>query len=124
MLGNSDDARIVRAAAQTAADPIIRWWSQYGSTGVGLRGGTFTSNGDVRVKFRLKDMKWVEDLAVSGTVVFQRDTGAIQATLVAKRAYGSVARLTMDWNDFTPLGRALVAGTIDRRPVSFNIPAP
>ena len=91
---------------------------------MGLRGGTFTSNGDTRVKFRLKDVKWVEDLAVSGTVVFQRDTGAIQATLVARRTNGSVARLTMDWNDFTPLGRASVTGTIDRRPVALNIPAP
>ena len=69
-------------------------------------------------------MKWVEDLAVSGTVVFERDIGVIQATLVAKRTDRTVARLTIGWNDFTPMGRALAVGTIDRRPVTLNIPAP
>ena len=96
----------------------------YGGSGVGLRGGTFTTTGLTKAHFRLDDVKWVEDLAVRGGITWNRATGAIQAKLVAHRADGTVARLTMGWNDWTPHGRALVVGKVDREAVTMDIPAP
>ncbi len=122
--GSSADRKVARAAAATAADVVARWWSMLGYDGVGLRGGTFTTAGDTAVKFRLKAVRWVDDLAVQGTVTWQRDTGDIQASLVAKRDDGSVARLTMGWNDWEPHAKALVVGKVDRRPITATFPAP
>lgn len=124
MPGSTGDRRVARATAATAADVVARWWSMLGSEGVGLRGGTFTTDGDPAVKFRLKAVRWVRDLAVQGAVTWQRDTGAIQASLVATRDNGTVARLTMRWNDWEPHARATVSGTVGGRPVTAKFPAP
>jgi hypothetical protein len=118
------DEQIVRATAATAADVVARWWSMYGEDGVGLRGGTFTAKGDTKVRFRLLNVHWVEDLGVKGRVIWQRDTGEIEATLVARRPDGAISRLTIAWNDWAANGRAVVTGTVDRRTVSLEIPAP
>jgi hypothetical protein len=118
------DEQLARTTAATAADVVARWWSMIGEEGVGLRGGTFTATGDTRVVFRLRDVRWVEDLSVRGRVVWERDTGAVRATLVARRPDGERARLTMGWNDWAPGGRALIVGTVDRRPVTLDIAAP
>jgi hypothetical protein len=69
-------------------------------------------------------VRWVDDLEVRGRVVWQRDTGDIQAALVARRGDGTVARLTIGWNDWQRHGRALVIGQVDRRPITATFPAP
>jgi pimeloyl-ACP methyl ester carboxylesterase len=122
--GATPDEKVARAAAATAADVVARWWSMYGEGGVGLRGGTFTAKGDISVRFRLRAVKWVDDLEVKGTITWQRDTGAIGAQLATRRSDGSRSRLTMSWNDWAPLARATISGTVDRRPVSLDVPAP
>ena len=122
--GATADRQLVRATTATAADVVARWWSMLGFEGVGLRGGTFTTAGDVAVKFRLFRVKWVDDLDVSGTVTWQRDTGAIEATLVARDTDGVAARLTAAWNDWTPKAKAVVTGKLRGRPVRAVIPAP
>ena len=30
----------------------------------------------------------------------------------------------MSWNDWAPFARATITGTVDRRPVSLDVPAP
>jgi pimeloyl-ACP methyl ester carboxylesterase len=124
MPGSTDDRKVARATAATAADVVARWWSMLGYDGVGLRGGTFTTAGDTKVRFRLQQVRWVEDLTVQGLVTWQRDTGDIQASLVAKRSNGTVARLTLGWNDWEPHATALVIGKVDRRPLTATFPAP
>jgi pimeloyl-ACP methyl ester carboxylesterase len=56
----------------TVADVIDRWWNNYTGHGVGLRGGAFTFSGDKVTRFRLHHVRLVRDLAVSGTVVWDR----------------------------------------------------
>jgi hypothetical protein len=51
---------------------IDRWWNNYSGHGVGLRGGTFRYTGSAVVRFRLADVRLVDDLAVSGRVVWDR----------------------------------------------------
>jgi len=124
MPGSTEDRKIARATAATAADVIARWWTMLGTEGVGLRGGTFTTWGDPEVRFRLRQVEWVDDLEVNGKVTWQRDTGAIAAKLVGRRADGTVARLTMTWNDWEPQARARIEGKVARRPISLTVPAP
>jgi pimeloyl-ACP methyl ester carboxylesterase len=122
--GATADEQIVRAATATAADVIARWWSMYGEEGVGLRGGSFTVSGDPKVRFKLDGVKWVDDLAVDGTVVQQRDSGAISAKLVARQPGGATSKLTVTWNDWTPHAPAHAEGTVDGRPIDLDFPAP
>jgi pimeloyl-ACP methyl ester carboxylesterase len=124
MTGTSADDKVVRAAAATAADVIARWWSMYGEAGVGLRGGTFKVSGDPKVRFKLDGVKWVEDLAVDGTVVQQRDTGAINAQLVGRTPDGATAKVTITWNDWAPHAVAHAEGAVGGRPVDLDFPAP
>ena len=61
-----------RTIDATVADVIDRWWNNYSGHGVGLRGGTFRYTGGAVVRFRLDDVRLVDDLAVSGRVVWDR----------------------------------------------------
>lgn len=74
----------------TVADVIGRWWNNYSGHGVGLRGGTFRYSGSAVVRFRLDGVRLVDDLAVSGPVVWDRyagtlDTSRLRSSLAQKR---------------------------------------
>lgn len=124
MLGSTDDIRVARATVATGGDVIARWWSMYGYDGVGLRGGTFRTAGSRVVRIHLHDVKWVDDLSVRGVIIWHRDTGAIEAKLKGRRTDGTVARLVMSWNDWTPHARAAITGTVAGRPINLDVPAP
>lgn len=72
-----------RTAAATVADVVDRWWNNYSGHGVGLRGGRFTYTGNVVTRFRLHRVRLVEDLPVSGRVVWYRYRERIVAHLTA-----------------------------------------
>jgi pimeloyl-ACP methyl ester carboxylesterase len=74
-------ARIVDA---TVADVMDRWWNNYSGHGVGLRGGTFAYTGSAVVTFRLHDVRLVDDLAVSGRVVWDRYAGTVRSHLTSR----------------------------------------
>lgn len=61
-----------RTIDATVADVMDRWWNSYSGLGVGLRGGSFRYTGSAVVRFRLDKVRLVEDLAVSGRVVWDR----------------------------------------------------
>lgn len=116
-----DTARI---AAATVADVIARWWSMGGVTGVGLQGGTFETSGSDHVTFELDGVRWVKDVAVSGSVAWNRTTGAIEAA-VKVRGEGAVrGLLALTWNDWQRTALATTGGTLDGDPVGFSFPAP
>ena len=122
--GATPDEKVARAVAQTAADPLARWWAMVGTDGVGLRGGTFSYSGDPVVRFRLKDDRWVDDLPVTGTVTWHRDTGDITAALKATTPEGKQARLTLAWSDWAEQGTVAITGKVGPRPVVITVPAP
>lgn len=62
-----DDRRAVTVAVATVADALARLRELYVLVGYGLRGGTFRSNGD-STRVLLDDVRFAEDLAVSGRV--------------------------------------------------------
>ena len=74
-----------RTVDATIADVLDRWWNNYSGHGVGLRGGTFRYSGSSVVRFRLDGVRLVDDLAVSGRVVWDRYAGTVTRD-VASRA--------------------------------------
>ena len=73
-----------RTVAATVADVIDRWWNNYSGHGVGLHGGTFTYAGDKVTRFRLHGVRLVSDLAVSGTVTWDRYAGHLDTDLTVR----------------------------------------
>jgi hypothetical protein len=116
--------RAAVVAASTVADVVARWPGMGGFEGVGLRGGTFTTRGSARVTWRLDGVRWVEDVAVSGTASWNRRTGAIRAVVTLTGTGVPGGRLRLRWNDLEALARADVRGMIGGRPVDLRIPAP
>ncbi len=121
-VGTGTGGQAVIAAANTMADMMTRWYSMYGEDGVGLRGGTFHTTGLTNVGFKMSELSWVDDLAVSGTVRWDRAPGAITGEVTMT---GAVAgSLTISWNDWHPLAQAHAVGVVDGKRVNWWFPAP
>ncbi len=116
--------RAATVAAATVADVIARWWGMWGSEGVGLRGGSFTTSGYRLVSWTLDDVRWVRDVAVSGTAWWDRRTGAIGARVSLEGPGAPEGHLRFRWNDLEPLATAHVRGVLEGRAIELAIPAP
>lgn len=79
-----DDLGRKRTVDATVADVMDRWWNNYSGHGVGLRGGTFRYTGGAVVTFRLDEVRLVDDLAVSGRVVWDRYAGTVRLHVSSK----------------------------------------
>ncbi len=125
--------RAVRTTAETVADLVDRWYQTYEVSGVGLRGGHWSSDGDEVVTFTLDRYRLVRDLAVSGTVTWNRYTHRVVArlrtfgttsggTLVARSAL--TGNLVSGWDSRARGARATFSGTLGGRPVRAWVAAP
>jgi hypothetical protein len=123
-LGDGVATRAALAATGTLGDVLARWWSMGGTHGVGLRGGTFQTRGYRDPVFRLHDVRWVGDVAVGGTLEWDRPSGAIRATVTLRGAGVPSSRLRVRWNAWHPMGRASVAGSVGGRRVRLWVSAP
>jgi hypothetical protein len=123
----------VRAVTETVADLLDRWMQTYEPGGVGLRGGRWTADGDSVVTLRLSRLRFVTDLAVSGTVVWDRyahlvsvDVTTIGTTSRGVRVRGSAltGALIGTWDTRAAGARATVVGTLGGQPVRTRFLAP
>ncbi len=99
-----------------------RWWNNYSGHGVGLRGGTWTYSGGRTVSFDLDGVRMVDDLAVSGSAVWDRyaETAVVDLDLA-----GSLAgHLTGRWDTRATDARAVLRGRIGGDRVRLVLPAP
>lgn len=119
------DLSVAAAAVLTAADALLRVEHIEGSSGVGLRGGTFDVQ-TVRAgtKMVLHELRWATDLAVSGSVIQDDATGAISGTLQLSSSGSRVGQLRVGWNSHGGLSRATLDGEIDGKSVDATMPAP
>jgi hypothetical protein len=120
------DAKIANA---TLADVLARYYEMYGHTGVGLqgghwgyRGGAFNQRHPVSV-YTLHHVRWVDDVAVSGTMRWHRRAGVIDANVRVSGPGTDPGRLRLTWNDLDRHAVAIVRGTIAGQPVSFTFPS-
>ena len=124
--GNAATARdlaVASAAVQTAGDVIMRWYLGY-EHGRGLRGGHWNwSKARTLVRYELSDVKWTGDLAVSGTAVWNQDSGITTAHLTYDDG-GRPVQLTATWNDHETVAVARLEGSADGRAIRATMPAP
>jgi len=116
--------RAAIVAGSTVADVIARWWSMGGYRGVGLRGGSFVTRGYRTVTWTLDEVRWVRDVAVSGTASWDRRTGAVRARVTLEGPGAPPALLRLRWNDLEPLATATVRGVVGGRVIDLTFPAP
>jgi pimeloyl-ACP methyl ester carboxylesterase len=119
-------------AAETVGDALAQWYNLMDSdTGHGLYGGTFKVGGGAYYSFRpirltLHGCRLVRDVAVSGTVVWQRSASVVRAAVVTRGPRGSLGRFNLRWG--TGVGNAhspaTVTGSFNGASVSGELPSP
>jgi hypothetical protein len=114
--------RAARLAAATVADVTWRWQSMYGTEGVGLRGGTFSLDGDDTVTATLDGVALANDLAVTGTAEWERASGRVTARVDVTGAV--TGRLRLGWPSADPGAVAEVSGRLDGQRVEGTFLAP
>jgi pimeloyl-ACP methyl ester carboxylesterase len=117
------DRRLATVASSTVADVLARWFGNYDRSGVGLRGGHFSYVGNAHVTFALHGLRWVDDVAVSGTLTWDRTTGWIDAAVSVLGPHSESGDLHLRWRDWDTHAVATVQGHIDGRPLDLTLPA-
>jgi pimeloyl-ACP methyl ester carboxylesterase len=117
--------QIVAGAVLTVGDAIARVASNTTGKSVGLRAGSFdivASAGEIRLT--LHDLRWAEDLGVSGKVTIPQRNGAAMADLVFIGPDGNKGVLFVRWTEGEPRARAKVTGKFGDLPVAAVVSAP
>ncbi len=122
--GSSTAKRAGIVAAATAADVMARWWNMGGTSGVGLRGGSFQTHGYRAPRFHLAATRWVEDVAVTGDVSWDRRSGRVVAILELSGSGIPTSTLRVRWNTVHPLRPAVVIGFVGGSAVQLHVPTP
>ena len=100
-----------------------RWYNASGGRGFGLRGGTFRFSGGATLRFRMRALRLTDDVAVSGTMTWNRDTGWIDATVSVHGPAAESGDLHLRWRDWDIHAQASASGEIGGRPVDLDLPA-
>jgi len=126
--GNAATAAQLRAAAAallTAGDIIARIGSNTTGEGAGLRGGTFgvKAHGD-RYTLVLRDVRWSEDLSVSGTISWPGRSGRVVGELKLAGTDGMSGPLSVSWIEGVAQARAQLRGKLGNAMLAAEMPAP
>ena len=117
--------RIAAAGLETVGDVIARYYVTFNYVDTGLRGGRFTyAASKTGYDFTLKDLKWTEDVAVSGNVSWDQTSNIITAQVTLKSGGAQVGNLHIRWNDADIDARATVTGTIQGATLNADRIAP
>jgi pimeloyl-ACP methyl ester carboxylesterase len=124
--GTAQDLKASATAALTVGDMLTRWWVNFDRSGVGLRGGEFRYRTPASqiYQFQLDNLQWVEDEAVSGTAVWNYNTGAVVAKVRFSGQGTEAGELTIQWNDRQPKAIATLSGKIGDRLIQATMSAP
>ena len=123
---NAEQLRWVNAAVTTAGDVLARLGGNSTGQGVGLRGGTFqVTPTAVAIRVSLTQVRWAEDLAVSGEIDKPVDrSGTVRATLHLAGAGTVTGDLKVEWPEGVAASMAAIHGSINGVPVLARTAAP
>jgi len=101
-------------AVMTAGDVLGRLAGNSSGQGVGLRGGSFLVVNDESISHvTLHQVRWTEDLAVSGTIDRPRARGGtVRASLQLDAADGSHGDLIAEWREDIADSSAVISGVL------------
>jgi len=125
--------QLASAAVEAVGDVFSRYQVITDSTGVGLRGGSFSlddNDDQTGAKFELDQVAWTVDSAVSGTIDWNMVTGAVFANVSVQTkadlgALRSVSgQLRISWVDTETLAVARITGSLDNVAVDLERIAP
>lgn len=127
LAGNQADAAelsAVSAALFTAEDVLTRAEEHGPGNALGLRGGSVASEAlGTGLKLTLKEVRWTEDVAVSGQLECPGRTRSVRAHLRLQTSGGG-GTLEIAWPEGASAARATVHGNLDGRAVIAQAPAP
>lgn len=110
---NAAQRRLAAAALEAVGDVIARYYVSYNAVGAGLRGGKFSyAATDVGYDFTLQNVRFTQDVAVSGAVSWDFSTALITARVTLKSGGQSLGVLDIGWNDADINAIATVKGTL------------
>jgi pimeloyl-ACP methyl ester carboxylesterase len=118
--------RVAWSATWVVGDAFARWNLMYGSRGHGLRGGSFTASGayysHAPVTLRFRGTRFVSDVAVSGTAVWDRRAGTVSARLRVEGPRSG--RVRLNWRTRDVRSVASLRGRLGGKRVRLNTAAP
>ena len=125
----SPAGQAVWVTGETIGDALARLFSQVVYTrDAGLYGGSFRITGGVYpptpVKLHLSSLRFVSDLAVSGTVTWTKSTSTVTANVTVAGPSGLTGTLHYSWPTNVSGAVASVTGTVGGSAVSATFPAP
>lgn len=117
--------RVASAALLTSQDVITRAIAHGPGAGVGLRGGTFSAAAAGECfHITLEEIRWTEDVAVSGVIDCSGRSGPVRGTLRVKGPPGASGALEVEWTEGGAQPRATVTGKLGAESVVADAPAP
>jgi pimeloyl-ACP methyl ester carboxylesterase len=117
---------VVQGALQTVGDVLARIPQNSTGSGKGLRGGSFLIvKQDRNLHVSLDQVRWTEDLSVSGAVErTPGPTGVVTARIQLTAADGDSGELRIVWREGHATAVATIRGRIGETRVAAKAPAP
>lgn len=108
-----------QAAMLTVADVVNRVRALGAQEGLGLRGGRWQAAPEVdgQITITMEDVRFFQDLVVSGTATWEPATGSVRAQITTPGG-----RLAVAWRDDSEV--ATIRGTLHGERVETDVPAP
>ena len=117
--------RVVSATLYTCEDVVTRAVANGAGAGVGLRSGSFTAAAAADgLHITLEEVRWTEDVAVSGTLEWAGRAGTVRGTLHVKGPQGANGTLEVEWAEGSAQPRAAITGRLGGESVVAEATAP
>ena len=122
--GKDESLRAVTATLLTCEDVITRAAENGVGRGMGLRSGTYAvAEKGEGYRLTLQQVRWTDDLAVSGRIDWPGRSGTVRAALDLQGPHAS-GRLELSWPEGEINARARARGTLNGKVVLAEAPAP
>ncbi len=126
--GNQADAaalRVVSAVLLACEDVISRARENGAGAGIGLRGGSvIVTEAAPGYHLSLHEVRWSEDVAVSGDIDWPGRTGEVHAAVTVAAPSGMHGKLELQWLEGVAGARASAHGVLGTAAVAAEAPAP
>jgi len=126
--GTPTDLQVAAAAAYALGDVLDLYWANDSGIGVGLRGGTWSSDWNQSGNIwtvTMHQVRWTNDVAVSGRFTWNHyKPGAVNGQLSVTGPSGENGKVTVTFNSREPDAQATITGSIGGRAVVATMYAP